>query len=215
MGAVRVMRFGILAAGCDPEKMAAILFICSLFFLSALGSQPTPCSSPDLLEGQKTLFYESTIEAWEKFSYDAVQKRIFAFKTKWFPNGTKLETMEFLLFQESIRYQFYPQSRTCVKSDLHTPFQPIAIPSNATFLVQMYVGGTSGPQEGLLVNVWSVETGHGDPYILTFTAFGCLPMSINYHCKEKGWIVETASSMTTGISDPNVFVPPAECSELN
>ncbi|XP_048475698.1 ependymin-like [Rhincodon typus] len=123
--------------------------------------------------------------------------------------------MEFLLFQESIQYQFYPHSRTCVKSDLHTPFQPIAIPSNATFLTQMYIGGTSGPQEGVLVNIWSVETGHGNPSIIIFSAFGCLPMSVNYYCKEKGWIVESTYGITTGISDPTVFIPPAACSQLN
>ncbi|XP_060711663.1 ependymin-like [Hemiscyllium ocellatum] len=195
--------------------MATVLFICSLFFLGALGSAPKPCTSPDLLEGQKTVFDQSAELEGGSFSYDAVQKRIFASKVTYFSNGTTLQEMEFLLFQESVRYQFYPESGKCVKSALHTPFQHIEVPSNATLIIQTYIGGSSDPQEGLLANIWNVETGDGVPYILTFTAFGCLPLSVNYYCKERGWIVESINGLTTGIRDPNVFIPPASCTQQN
>ncbi|XP_067877577.1 mammalian ependymin-related protein 1-like [Heterodontus francisci] len=114
----------------------------------------------------------------------------------------------------SIHYIFYPQNKTCVKYPLRTPFQRIEIPRNATFIAQMYIGGSSSPNEGVLANVWNGDLDTGS-YILTFTEYGCLPLFEVHYNNETGWSSEVFLNLTKGISDPTVFTPPPECSHLN
>ncbi|XP_072407074.1 mammalian ependymin-related protein 1-like isoform X2 [Chiloscyllium punctatum] len=192
--------------------MAAVLFICSLFFLGALGSAPKPCTSPDLLEGQRYIGdLKRTFGEEETFSYDAVQKRIYLYRSMWDASGKKLAVMDIMLFQQSIRYQFYPQNKTCVKSALRTPFQRIAVPSNATFLSQIYLGGSSEPREGVLTNVWMLTTGDSEYCFLSFTESNCLPLSEVCFSKDKSWVFATSFNLTKTIQDPSVFNPPSEC----
>ncbi|XP_067877573.1 ependymin-like isoform X1 [Heterodontus francisci] len=198
----------------NTMKLLAALFICSLFFLVTEGDKPAPCSSPMLLEGQIILFDQSKFyEEWAKFSYDSIQERMSAFKVVFLGPDKNLQVREILLFQESIQYIFYPQNKTCVKYPLRTPFQRIEIPRNATFTAQMYIGGSSSPKEGVLANVWNgdIDAGH---YFLTFTEYGCLPVSEVFYSKT-GWISISFLNLTKGISDPTVFTPPPECSHLN
>ncbi|XP_067831798.1 ependymin-like isoform X3 [Heptranchias perlo] len=114
----------------------------------------------------------------------------------------------------AIMYRFHPQNRTCEKSALRTPFPEIAIPQNATFSGQVYIGGSSAPGEGVLANFWTFAVGDYF-YGLTVTEFGCLLMSVFLQNKEGGWNLESFYDLTTGISDPSVFFPPSECNNLN
>ncbi|XP_043540979.1 ependymin-like [Chiloscyllium plagiosum] len=105
-----------------------------------------------------------------------------------FPCVTGLS--RFLCLQ-SIRYQFYPQNKTCVKSALRTPFQRIAVPSNATFVSQIYFGGSSEPREGVLTNVWMLTTGDSEYCFLSYTESNCLPLSEVCFSKDKSWVFAT------------------------
>ncbi|XP_043538537.1 mammalian ependymin-related protein 1-like [Chiloscyllium plagiosum] len=196
-------------------KLLAALAICSSFFLVTAKNQPQPCYGPKLLEGQMVTFDPSKhFEMWSKFAFDGIQKRICTKSVLMMDKGVKISVYNFLLYKENIMFQFYPQNNTCVKTPLRVPFLPIAIPRNATFVSQIYIGGSSAPREGILANVWSgeINTVH---YMATFTEVGCLPVSEVIYTKETGWVTEMFYDLTTGISDPNVFIPPPKCLKLN
>ncbi|XP_020374008.1 mammalian ependymin-related protein 1 [Rhincodon typus] len=196
-------------------KLLAALAICSSFFLVTARNKPQPCVGPKLLEGRMATFNPSKqYEVWSKFSFDGIGKRIYAENLVVMDKGIKVFVWDFFLFKENVMYQFYPQNKTCVKNPLRVPFLPIAIPQNATFVTQLYIGGSSAPGEGMLANVWSGEVGTVH-YMLTFTEVGCLPVSELYYIKETGWVTEMFYDLTTGIHNPTVFIPPAECSHLN
>ncbi|XP_078393170.1 ependymin-like [Cetorhinus maximus] len=196
-------------------KLLAALSICSLSFLVTVEGNPEPCESPKLLEGQMSSFNmtKGTGE-FAKFAYDAVQKRIYALTTALF-GGEKGQVVDIKLYQESVQYTFYLANRTCVKQPLQVPFEPIRVPDNAKFLSQMYVGSSASPREGLLANVWIVE-GDSGFCVMTFTEYGCLPLSFLYRgSKDSGLNLDSFVDLTYGISDPNVFKPPAECLQQN
>lgn len=151
-----------------------------------------------------------------EFSYDAVQKRIYSLFVK-ITRGVPAEpVITYFLFKQKVMYYFHPKIRTCVKYPLRVPFQPIAVPKNATFISQMLIGSSASSDEGLLVNIWGLKSNVSYDS-LTFTAHGCFPVSKLSDHKEAGWSIETFMNMTLGIRNPNIFQPPAECfkQELN
>ncbi|XP_067831790.1 mammalian ependymin-related protein 1-like isoform X1 [Heptranchias perlo] len=196
-------------------KLLAALAICSLSFLVTEGGKPEPCSPPKLLEGNKVILDPSKpFLEFGRFSYDAVQKRVYFGKQVMIGVEKFISVEEFFLFEQAIMYRFHPQNRTCEKSALRTPFPEIAIPQNATFSGQVYIGGSSAPGEGVLANTWTFAIGD-DFYSLTVTEFGCLLVSVILQNKEGGWNLESFNNLTTGIKDPSVFFPPSECNNLN
>ncbi|XP_041035918.1 mammalian ependymin-related protein 1-like [Carcharodon carcharias] len=197
-------------------KLLAALSICFLSFLVTVEGNPEPCESPKLLEGQMTTLNMSKGTAvYAKFAYDAIQKRIYALKTTLFEGDEQGQVVDIKLYQESVQYTFYLANRTCVKHPLHVPFKPIRVPDNAKFLSQMYIGSSASPREGLLANVWTEECDSGF-CVLTFTEYGCLPLSFLYRSNKDSTLnLESFMSLTYGISDPNVFRPPVECFHPN
>ncbi|XP_060711542.1 mammalian ependymin-related protein 1-like [Hemiscyllium ocellatum] len=196
-------------------KLLAALAICSSFFLVTAMYQPQPCRGPNLLEGQMlTVDPSKHFEMWSKFAFDGTHKRISTKSVLLMEKGVKISVYNFLLYKQNIMYQFYPQNKTCVKLPLRVPFLPIAIPRNATFVSQIYIGGSSAPREGVLANVWRGEIDTVQ-YVATFTDVGCLPVSEVVYTKETGWVTELFYDLTLGISDPDVFIPPPNCLKLN
>ena len=52
----------------------------------------------------------------------------------------------------------------CHKTELNEPFRPIRIPVNATFNGEFYLGTSSIPGAGVLVESWSGNTTVGNNY---------------------------------------------------
>ncbi|XP_078064012.1 mammalian ependymin-related protein 1-like [Mustelus asterias] len=175
----------------DTMKLLTALSICSTFFLVGAEDKPQPCTSPKLFEGQ---IYKSRLGKGSDdsvtFSYDANQKKIYCLKVKITAGVPGEPVVDYALFKQKVMYQFYPKNGSCVKYPLHVPFQPIAVPQNATFLSQMYLGSSDVPAEGLLVNAWGVKSDTGYE-VLTFTGHGCLPVSILSGNQETGLSIET------------------------
>ncbi|XP_067831792.1 ependymin-like isoform X2 [Heptranchias perlo] len=192
-------------------KLLAALSICSLSFLVTEGGKPEPCSAPKLLEGRKIIINVSKkVLDMVKFSYNAVQKKVYLNK-----EGNGMGTVEeFFLFEEAIMYRFHPQNRTCEKSPLHTPFHEIAVPQESTFYAQIFIGGSSASWEGMFANIWLAVIGDS-AYTLTVTESGCLPVSAIIYNNESGYAFESFYDLSIGISDPSVFFPPSECTNLN
>ncbi|KAF5902223.1 ependymin-like, partial [Clarias magur] len=93
-------------------------------------------------------------------------------------------------FFTKVLYKIDYKQQTCKKQELTSEFHPIEIPSNATFLAQVVLGSLSAPNEGVLVNSWAGEIPEVQgQYVMTFTEFGCLPVSALYRMRKTDVIV--------------------------
>ncbi|XP_072101671.1 ependymin-like, partial [Mobula birostris] len=119
--------------------------------------------------------------------------------------------VDILLFQKSVKYQYFPHNRTCLKSPLRIPFPKFRVSKSAKFLSQLYVGSATIPKAGLLTNIWS-KVEDNENYVTTFTDVKCLPQ-YRAHFREDGWFSESFYNLTLGIRDPKVFIPPSECDD--
>ncbi|XP_051900897.1 uncharacterized protein LOC127586910 [Pristis pectinata] len=159
---------------------------------------------------QRQFFPVQFLGDYGKFSYDAVNKRLYS--NLLMSRGRKQwQQVNILLFQKSVMYQYFPNNQTCLKSPLGAPFRRFGVPKNATFLAQTYIGVPPFPGTGLLTNGWTGSR-DGVSYLMTFMEYKCLP---NYQAfiSTKGWFSESFYNLTLGIQDPSVFIPPPECGE--
>ncbi|KAH3845984.1 hypothetical protein DPMN_088279 [Dreissena polymorpha] len=51
-------------------------------------------------------------------------------------------------------------------------------------------------------------------YAIAVTSPTCVPVFAAYYNKEIGFLIENFFDIHAGISDPSVFIPPAECAGL-
>ncbi|KAL6480906.1 hypothetical protein MHYP_G00119390 [Metynnis hypsauchen] len=173
---------------------------------------PHPCKSPPELQGSLTVAAASgDYFLFGKYIYDAIGQRIRFGDFGQYKNETFHDDV-LLLYKEGVMYRINKKNQTCTKKELSDTFHPMEIPANATLLGQVILGSFSGPGEGLLVNSWSGEIPASDAtYFLTFTEFGCLPISSSYHTPQTGWIVTSYFNIIVGIKDPSPLTPPPFC----
>uniref|UniRef100_A0A3B1KI58 Ependymin-like 1 n=1 Tax=Astyanax mexicanus TaxID=7994 RepID=A0A3B1KI58_ASTMX len=134
---------------------------------------PHPCSDGEFF-------------AYGKYTYDADGQRIRFEELGQYQNKS-FRADVLLLYKEGVMYTINREEKTCAKSELKDTFHPMEIPDNATLLGQVVLGSFSAPGEGLLVNSWMGEMPLLEAkYFLTFTEFGCLPISSLYYSQKTG-----------------------------
>ncbi|XP_027013802.1 ependymin-like 1 [Tachysurus fulvidraco] len=188
---------------------------CTLLVFAAggcLAQRPRPCRSPPLLEGSFSVVTQNgAYSAYGKYAYDAFFQRIRLGELINTNNKTLIKDV-LLLFQEHVMYLIDHKNKTCQKQKLTSQFHPMKIPCNSTFLGQVVIGSLSAPGEGLLVNSWTKETPEDQgQYVLTFTEFGCLPVTVLFNSPKTGWVVTNYFNNIRGIKDPALFIPPPFC----
>lgn len=173
---------------------------------------PHPCRSPSELEGKLTVTTPSgEFYAYGKYTYDADGQRI-RFEELGQYHNKSFRADVLLLYKEGVMYTINREEKTCAKSELKDTFHPMEIPDNATLLGQVVLGSFSAPGEGLLVNSWMGEMPLLEAkYFLTFTEFGCLPISSLYYSQKTGWISTSFFNIVVGIKDPSSLTPPPFC----
>lgn len=177
-----------------------------------MAQRPRPCRSPPLLEGSLSVVTQNgSYSAYGKYAYDAILQRIRFGELIQHNNKTSIRDV-LLLYKEHVMYLINYKDETCQKRKLTSQFHPMKIPCNSTLLGQVVVGSLSAPGEGLLVNSWTGEISEDEgQYVLTFTEFGCLPVSVLFNRPETGWVVTNFFNNIRGIRQPNVFFPPLFC----
>ncbi|KAM9450025.1 ependymin-like [Clarias gariepinus] len=177
-----------------------------------LAQKPRPCRSPPLLEGHLSVVSQNgSFQALGKYSYDAFLRRIrFGEFVKAKNHTAFLDAL--LLYREQVMYLINYKNKTCQKKALTSKFHPMKIPCNSTLLGQVVLGSLSAPGEGLLVNSWAGEIPQVQgQYVMTFTEFGCLPVTVLYNMPKTGWVVTNFFNIVRGIKNPSVFIPPLFC----
>ncbi|XP_061106342.1 ependymin-like isoform X2 [Conger conger] len=158
----------------------------------------------------------------EGFSYDALGQRIRV-RTHFVHHNQSFYSDELLLFTKGVMYEISYRNQTCTKAALKMPFPVIEIPQDATLLSQTFLGSSSGPGQGLLVNVWTGELHQQKEihsramatppvkYLMSFTEIGCVPVSIVYYTDRTDWNLISFFDLVLKIEDPQEFVPPDFC----
>ncbi|KAG7314156.1 hypothetical protein KOW79_022652 [Hemibagrus wyckioides] len=190
---------------------------CALLAFAAggcLAQKPRPCRSPPLLEGSMTVITQNgSFSAYAKYAYDAFLQRIRIRELVHANNKTFFQDA-LLLYQKHVMYLINHKNQTCKKLNLTSQFHPMRIPCNSTFLGQVVLGSLSAPAEGLLVNSWAGQaTKEQGQYMLTFTEFGCLPVSVLFNSPNSGWVVTNFFNIVRGIKEPSQFIPPPFCED--
>uniref|UniRef100_A0A671NE97 Ependymin-like 2 n=1 Tax=Sinocyclocheilus anshuiensis TaxID=1608454 RepID=A0A671NE97_9TELE len=150
-----------------------------------------------------------SLQVFEKFSYDAYGQNIRVL-------AAGKEGNHLLSSPQGVSYEIHYHNQTCIKTALKEPFRHIGVPHDAHFLNQMVLGSSSIPGQGLLVNNWNgtVEETK-ESYLLTFTAFGCVPLyTLDFTQKGELTIMTSFFDLVEGIEDPNVFIPPSFCDSV-
>ncbi|XP_060773064.1 ependymin-like 1 [Neoarius graeffei] len=174
-----------------------------------LAQKPRPCTSPPLLEGSLSVATQNGgYSIYGKYAYDAILQRIRFGEFVLYKNQTFVKDA-LLLYNEHVMYLIDSDKKTCQKQKLTSQFHPMKIPYNSTLIGQFVIGSLSAPGEGLLVNSWAGE--NQGQYMLTFTEFGCLPVSALFNRPKPGWIVTNFFNIIRGIKNPSVFIPPPFC----
>ncbi|KAM9449793.1 ependymin-like isoform 4-T4 [Clarias gariepinus] len=177
-----------------------------------LAQKPRPCRSGPLLEGNFGVVAQNgNYLGFGKYSYDAQLQRIRLGELLRAENYTVVMDA-LLLYQEKLMYLMDYKQQMCKKKALTSEFHPMEIPPNSTFLAQVVLGSLSAPDEGVLVNSWvgGIPEVEGQ-YVMTFTEFGCLPVSVLYILPKTDLIVNSYFNTSRGIEDPSVFIPPPFC----
>ncbi|CAJ1086635.1 hypothetical protein NQZ68_017945 [Xyrichtys novacula] len=118
----------------------------------------------------------------------------------------------FLLYKEHVAYVVDNDNQTCTGYPLYGDYQPIVIPGDAYLLAQSFIGSSSEPREGVLVNTWSGNLPNQEGlYISTVTQFGCVPVNSMYHTRKYGWMILQYIDNVKGLPDPDQLIPPPFC----
>ncbi|XP_063042398.1 ependymin-1-like [Engraulis encrasicolus] len=175
--------------------------------------KPQPCRSPPLFMGGLTVGTQNEkVWAVGRYAYDAVQQRIHLGEMGTY-NNKSFTYNALMLFDEGVLYEINHKEQTCVKKPLQSDFHPMAVPKGATFISQVVLGTSSAPGQGLLVNNWwgDMPDKQGN-YILTFSEFGCFPVSALAKTKEFGWMSVSYYDNVLG-AEPHWFIPPPFCAD--
>ncbi|KAK7130963.1 hypothetical protein R3I94_016187 [Phoxinus phoxinus] len=197
-------------------KILFLIPVCLSLILSSCAQRPEPCKSPPLLEGALTAFIPGQhLRVFEKFSYDAYGQNVRVRAVG--KEGSETFFVDrLLLFREGISYEIHYRNQTCVKTALKVRFRHIGVPHDAHFLDQMVLGSSSILGQGLLVNNWNGTAEETkEKYLLTFTAFGCVPLyTIDFTQKGELSVMTSFFDLVEGIENPNVFIPPSFCDSV-
>lgn len=154
------------------------------------------------------------ITVFSKLSYDAVGERLSMEEMVDLRAQKKTAFYKFIfIYKDQVLYKITMSknmTEECIKEDLTEPFKTIQVPENATFVGDLTIGSNAEPGLGVNVAVFAGETPEGDPYYLTVTENGCVPVSEGIRSKKYGYIHNSFFDVELGV-DPNAFVPPESC----
>ncbi|CAJ1086636.1 ependymin-like [Xyrichtys novacula] len=189
-----------------------VLLVC--LSAACLAQRPKPCTSPPLLTGGLSVSTQSEkLQAYAKYSYDALGKRIRLSQFGTYDNKTfHLDVL--LLYKQGVMYKINTRNQTCCKKQLTMDFHPLEIPEDATLLGEVVLGSSSGWGQGVLVNTWTgeMQLKRGQAkYMNTVTEFGCVPVSSLFRTDKTGWILTSFYNNVIGLADPAQFIPPPFC----
>eukprot|EP00118_Oscarella_pearsei_P024422 m.306034 g.306034 ORF g.306034 m.306034 type:complete len:207 (+) comp40911_c0_seq1:38-658(+) len=195
----------------------ALVFLASLACLVA-AQEPQRCIAlPEYESRERSLDFERRFEREALFGYDTANQRYYRYEELDI-NGTRAYYHDIYLHLEHAHYRIDLRTKQCTRYELTEPFEPIAVPIDAHFLESRYIGSSAVPGAGVLANVWIGESEErGYRYEFAVTDKDCLPVHYSRFYSSSGGgqpriYRSSFFDITLGISKPDYFIPPTECS---
>ncbi|XP_031564114.1 mammalian ependymin-related protein 1-like [Actinia tenebrosa] len=196
-------------------------FAAFLVFAVVVNAQrPEPCEGPKVWEGK--LFqvdHSKNFSILGKLSYDASNERVRIIEEINLSGGKRYFYDFIILYREQRLYRVELSingTGKCVVSEFKESFRPAEIPKDAKFATEAYIGA-SLPEVGVLVNIFygkEERKGVTVDYVATVTAEGCIPVSSVVYTQKTGAIHSSFFDIVLGIEDPERFVPPSSCEQV-
>ncbi|XP_056276276.1 mammalian ependymin-related protein 1 [Pseudoliparis swirei] len=185
----------------------------SVLGLPRLDASPAaaPCLAPQQWEGRWVMFdHSSGRNSRASVSYDGLKQRIRVLQQ----NKKHAPCQRFYeyiyLYQSMVMFQIDQKTKACSKIALSGSWDPFDIPDNSTFEDQYDIGG---PGDSVEVQEWSDRkpARQHETWVGVYTLKDCYPVQETY-AKNSSVITSTRFfDLHLGISDPDVFTPPATC----
>ncbi|XP_046579778.1 LOW QUALITY PROTEIN: mammalian ependymin-related protein 1-like [Haliotis rubra] len=190
-----------------------MLLVVSLTLLVAvtLAQQPHPCRSPEQFEGRLSTFDpDRRFYRTARFAYDDRQRRFREFEEV--QVGRDVDFFDKLyLFNEGKEYRVNLRTRTCNETGITRPWIPFGVPPDARFRGNADIGAAGVPDEHVIVNLFD-GTIDNNPYFMTASGTDCIPIQAGFFSNDTGGVLTDFFDISIGISDPEAFIPPRECS---
>jgi len=193
--------------------MLAFFALCLIGLTVA--QQPRPCITPSQWEARVHGYNnQQDMVVNGKISYDSVYHRVRIIEDIRFGNNDTLyDILE--LFQAKLLFVVDGNTGICSRYPITEMWRDFGIQPDARSLGEAYIGTSAIPGAGLLITIWDGNytrtTNEVVHYLGTWTYEGCLPISHTESISQKGTGQTSFYDVTTGISDPNVFIPPRQC----
>lgn len=174
-------------------------------------ASPEPCLAPGQWEGRWVQYDHSTgRNSRAAVSYDAPNQRLRVLQQH--KKHTPCQKyFEFIyLYQSSVLFQIDQKTKECAKLSLSAAWDPFDIPDNSTFEEQYTVGG---PGDSVEVQEWSDRkpARQHETWVGVYTLKDCYPVLETYTQNSSVTTSTRFYDLRLGISDPQVFTPPATC----
>jgi len=178
---------------------------------------PPRCVCPTEFEGR--IFEIDPGRGWAlraKYSYDFANARTCVLEEIFDGASANRDYYQRInLWKAKKSYLINLKDKTCQIEEIKSKFRRMGVPTNATFTASMILGSSASTSAGLPVNMWYDSwPGEGiDWWYGTYSDLDCLPVSESFSMNSTGYIHTTWFDITLGISDPDVFIPPPECTK--
>ncbi|KAK7910184.1 hypothetical protein WMY93_014868 [Mugilogobius chulae] len=196
-----------------PMDFFSILHKMKKILGASLDRRPKPCKVPPQLSG--LFMFTTQKEAqliYAEYAYDAFKERIFLYAVD---DNTTMIYYYLMDFAKGVVYYVTDSYKNltdpkCTVSPLAAKWEPLGVPTNASFWLPYVVGSSSRPGEGVPVNTWYGYRPDGVKYIMTVTENGCIPVTYLAKTKNYGWTIMSFMDNLREV-DPRLLEPPSIC----
>ncbi|ESO90085.1 hypothetical protein LOTGIDRAFT_233898 [Lottia gigantea] len=184
--------------------------VCFSLLVCVMSQTPRPCESPKAWEGDVHTFDESKkFRRNARITYDEENIRIR--EVEELAIGSKDDFFDVIrLYREGVEYRLNLRTKVCNVTTLTRHFVPIGFPPNANFS-DSFVIGISGFQDEEVSAISFDGVFEGVQFYGIVTTPDCYPVHLTTQSQQFGLAQSQYYNIKAGIPDPNVFIPPPEC----
>jgi len=180
-----------------------------LLAVGALAQLPTTCPGPKQFEGRFQRYdRERQAQVRGAIAYDETQRREREFEDIDIA-GKKMAFDILRLHEQNIEYRVDRSTKKCNITTPRRPFFPIGVPPDAKFIGEGVIGAAGIPGEAVTVATFGGQN-EGGEYFVSVTYPDCFPVASGYKSSNNSDFT-SYYDLQAGISDPDLFFPPREC----
>ncbi|KAK3792910.1 hypothetical protein RRG08_033761 [Elysia crispata] len=193
-----------------------LALLCLALVAGTMAQVPVTCPGPKQFEGRFRRYERDQggrgmVKGF--IGYDETQRRIRVIEEQ--REQKEDSAYEYLIIHEqNIEYRVDLHTRKCNITQPREPFRPIGVPPDSKFLYEGVIGAAGVAGETVTVAGFGAQF-EGNEFEVTVTYPNCFPVTHAFKGKDGHLDMTTFYDLQNGISDPELFFPPKECSVPN